>query len=319
LSMGAEWDRYKYSQSFSSLFLSQSGFSTERRIRLSDRGTMPGAVRADRIIGSVREWLFPSSKSECTASVRFDDYAKCTAIRISAVADPAPACRISWRRETCNTFRDTTLNCRSATRRSRWSRSAFLRNGVQGAKLNDIAGASLQRSTLAPTCPFPGSPGACLAAPNTIFWPVQRPIGGSPQPETSSSLASACASIRVATVDRAGLLERQNQIRSNLRVCRTGRVQQSGRVQESVRHPYLDPAGFQTIAWSRCPSTAVRRILRHRLECDYHVDLGFGNSMPTGSVPTCSSKSTPTDRIPEPATWAVRLSAVVFRIFESRT
>lgn len=115
LSMGAEYDRYKYSQAYSSLFLSTSGFSTEPANPDYPIGGNYGQVpfEADRDNwGLFGEWLFPILKElNVTASVRFDDYAKVHSDDVfSAVVNPATGLQDQLApAKLGNTFSDTTF------------------------------------------------------------------------------------------------------------------------------------------------------------------------------------------------------------------
>ena len=290
LSVGGEFDRYKYSQDYSSLFLSQSGFSTEPANPDYPIGGNYGQVpfEADRNNwGLFGEWLFPILKElNATASVRFDDYAKVHSDDVFS-ATPNPATHLQDQLAPAslgNTFSDTTfkLSFRYTPIEMVSFRGSY-GTGFKAPNLNDIVGALVFNGSTAGSyaCPFPGSPG-CL--PGSAQYDLLAGANGQSgsaglKPEKSKQFGFG---VRVEPLPQLSIaLDYWN-------VKITNQVESQG-IAEQVAfnnpqaykglfvNPYLDPAGFQTIALEQLPfNGGEAQYSGIDLNTNYHVDLGFG-------------------------------------------
>ncbi len=290
LSMGAEYDRYKYSQSFSSLFLSQSGFSTEPTNSDypigGDYGQVPFEADRDNW-GLFGEWLFPILKElNATASVRFDDYAKVHSDDVFAtVADPATGLQDQLApAKLGNTFRDTTfkLSFRYTPIEMVSFRGSY-GTGFKAPNLNDIAGALIYNGSTSGTyaCPFPGSAG-CLpgsAQYDLLAGPNGQSGSAGLKPETSRQFGFG---VRVDPLPQLSIALDYWNVRIKNQVESQGIAEQvafnnPAAYKNLFVNPYLDPAGFQTIALEQVPFNGGQaQYSGIDLNANYHVDLGFG-------------------------------------------
>jgi len=290
LSMGAEYDHYKYSIAFSSLFLSQSGFSTQPANPDYPIGGAYGQVpfEADRDNwGLFGEWLFPILKElNATASVRFDDYAKVHSDDVfSTVANPAtglqdqlPAAKLG------NTFSDTTfkLSFRYTPIEMVSFRGSY-GTGFKAPNLNDIAGALVFNGATSGTygCPFPGSAG-CLpgsAQYDLLAGPNSQSGAQGLKPEKSTQWGFG---VRVEPLPRLSFaldywnVKIKNQVESQ-GIAEQVAFNNPGQYKGLFVNPYLDPAGFQTIALEQVPFNGGQaQYTGIDLNTNYRVDLGFG-------------------------------------------
>lgn len=290
LSLGAEYDEYKYLQNYSSLFLSQSGFSTEPANSDYPIGGNYGQVpfEADRANwGLFAEWLFPIlTNLNVTASVRFDDYAQVHSDEVfSAVANPAtgvqdqlPAANLG------NTFNDTTFKVSFRyTPIEMVSFRGSYGTGFKAPNLNDIAGVlEFNGSTSGSyACPFPGSAG-CLpgsAQYDLLAGPNSQSGSAGLKPEKSTQYGFG---VRVEPLPQLSIaldywnVNIKNQVESQ-GIAEQVAYNNPGAYKNLFVNPYLDPAGFQTIALEQVPfNGGEAQYSGLDLNANYRVDLGFG-------------------------------------------
>jgi iron complex outermembrane receptor protein len=290
LSVGAEYDRYKYSQAFSSLFLSQSGFSTEPANPDYPIGGAYGQVpfEADRDNwGLFGEWLFPILKElNVTASVRFDDYAKVHSDDVfAATANPATGLQEQLAAANLgNTFSDTTfkLSFRYTPIEMVSFRGSY-GTGFKAPNLNDIAGALIYNGSTAGSyaCPFPGSAG-CLpgsAQYDLLAGPNGQSGSQGLKPEKSTQWGFG---VRVEPLPQLSFALDYWTVKIKDQVESQGIAEQvafnNPQAYKSLFvNPYLDPAGFQTIALEQVPfNGGEAQYSGIDLNSNYRVDLGFG-------------------------------------------
>jgi len=266
LSVGAEYDSVRYSTSYSPLILSQSGFSTQPASTDYPVGGNYGQVpfEADRTNwGLFGEWLLPVEKNlDVTASVRYDSYSKVHSTEVfSAAADPVTGLQNQIAPASLgNTFDDATYKLSF-----RWTPIDMLSfrgsygTGFKAPNLSDIAGALTFGGSTSGTyaCPFPGSvgciPGSAqydlLAGPNG----ASGTNGLKPEKSTQWTLG-----VRVEPIPTLSFgfdywnVSLKDQIESQ------GIAEQVAYNNPSAYaglfvNPYLDPAGFQTIAFEQVP------------------------------------------------------------------
>ncbi len=290
LSVGAEYDRYKYSIAYSSLFLSQSGFSTQPANPDYPIGGSYGQVpfEADRDNwGLFGEWLFPILKElNVTASVRFDDYAKVHSDDVfSAVANPATGLQDQLAPgKLGNTFSDTTfkLSFRYTPIEMVSFRGSY-GTGFKAPNLNDIAGALIFNGSTSGTygCPFPGSPG-CLpgsAQYDLLAGPNGQSGSQGLKPEKSTQWGFG---VRVEPLPQLSFALDYWTVKIKDQVESQGIAEQvafnnPSQYTSLFVNPYRDPAGFQTIALEQVPfNGGEAQYSGIDLNANYHVDLGFG-------------------------------------------
>jgi iron complex outermembrane receptor protein len=290
LSVGAEYDRYKYSQAFSSLFLSQSGFSTQPANPDYPIGGAYGQVpfEADRDNwGLFGEWLFPILKElNVTASVRFDDYAKVHSDDVfAATANPATGLQEQLAAANLgNTFSDTTfkLSFRYTPIEMVSFRGSY-GTGFKAPNLNDIAGALIYNGSTAGSyaCPFPGSAG-CLpgsAQYDLLAGPNGQSGSQGLKPEKSTQWGFG---VRVEPLPQLSFALDYWTVKIKDQVESQGIAEQvafnNPQAYKSLFvNPYLDPAGFQTIALEQVPfNGGEAQYSGIDLNSNYRVDLGFG-------------------------------------------
>ena len=290
LSVGAEYDRYKYSQAFSSLFLSQSGFSTQPANPDFPIGGGFGAVpfEADRDNwGLFGEWLFPILKElNVTASVRFDDYAKVHSDDVfAATANPTTGLQEQLAAANLgNTFSDTTfkLSFRYTPIEMVSFRGSY-GTGFKAPNLNDIAGALIYNGSTAGSyaCPFPGSAG-CLpgsAQYDLLAGPNGQSGSQGLKPEKSTQWGFG---VRVEPLPQLSFALDYWTVKIKDQVESQGIAEQvafnNPQAYKSLFvNPYLDPAGFQTIALEQVPfNGGEAQYSGIDLNSNYRVDLGFG-------------------------------------------
>jgi len=290
LSIGTEFDRYKYSVSFSSLILSQSGFSTQPANPDYPIGGDYGQVpfEADRNNwGLFGEWLFPILKElNATASVRFDDYAKVHSDTVfSPTANPATGLQDQIAPANLgNTFSDTTfkLSFRYTPVEMVSFRGSY-GTGFKAPNLNDIAGALVYNGSTSGSyaCPFPGSAG-CLpgsAQYDLLAGPNGQSGSAGLKPETSRQFGFG---VRVDPVSQLSIALDYWNVRIKNQVESQGIAEQVAfnnptEYKSLFVNPYLDPAGYQTIALEQVPfNGGEAQYTGIDLNANYHVDLGFG-------------------------------------------
>jgi iron complex outermembrane receptor protein len=290
LSMGAEYDKYKYQIAYSSLFASQSGFASQPANPDLAIGGQFASVpfEADRDNwGLFGEWLFPILKElNVTASARFDDYAKVHSDEVFAVLpDPAtglipqlPSAKLG------NTFSDTTFKLSFRyTPIELVSFRGSVGTGFKAPNLTDIAGALQYNGSTAGSyaCPFPGSPGCLpgsaqydlLAGPNS----ASGSAGLKPEKSTQFSFG-----VRVEPLPQLSVALDYWNVKIKNQVESQGIAEQVAFNNPQANknlfvNPYLDPLGYQTIALEQIPfNGGEARYSGIDLNANYHVDLGFG-------------------------------------------
>jgi iron complex outermembrane receptor protein len=290
LSMGAEYDRYKYRIDYSSLELSQSGFSTQPASPDYPIGGTLGAVpfEADRDNwGLFGEWFFPVLKElNATASVRFDDYAKVhsddvfgqTANPATGLIDQLPSAKLG------NTFSDTTfkLSFRYTPIDMVSFRGSF-GTGFRAPALTDIAGALAFFGSTSGSypCPFPGSPG-CLPG-SAQYDLLAGPNGASGaaglKPEKSTQFGFG---VRVEPLPQLSIALDYWNVKIKNQIESQGIAEQVGfhnpeQYKNLFVNPYIDPTGVTTIGFSELPfNGGEAKYSGIDLNANYHVDLGFG-------------------------------------------
>jgi iron complex outermembrane recepter protein len=299
LSVGAEYDRYKYRIDLSSLYLSQSGFSTQPANPDYPIGGTYAQVpfEADRDNwGLFGEWLFPIFRElNVTASARFDDYAKVHSNTIfSPTPDPAtglqeqlPSGKLG------NTFSDTTFKLSFRyTPIEMVSFRGSVGTGFKAPNLNDIAGALSYAAATAGSyaCPFPGSAG-CLpgsAQYDLLAGPNGQSGSAGLKPEKSTQFGFG---VRVEPLAQLSValdywnVKIKNQVESQ-GIAEQVAFNNPNAYKSLFVNPYLDPAGFQSIALEQVPfNGGEAQYSGIDLNANYHVDLGFGrfNAVWTGT------------------------------------
>lgn len=299
LSVGAEYDRYKYQIAFSSLFLSQSGFSTQPANPDFPIGGSYGQVpfEASRNNwGLFGEWLFPILKElNVTASVRYDDYAKVHSDEVFGVT-PDPATGLIDQLPSANlgnTFSDVTYKLSFRyTPIEMVSFRGSVGTGFKAPNLTDIAGVLEFNGATSGTyaCPFPGSPG-CLpgsAQYDLLAGPNGKSGSEGLKPEKSTQFGFG---VRVDPLPQLSIALDYWNVKIKNQVESQGIAEQVAFNNPSAYtslfvNPYLDPAGFQTIALEQVPfNGGEAQYSGIDLNANYHVDLGFGrfNAIWTGT------------------------------------
>jgi len=265
LYLGVDWYTQKYNTNYDDFLLSNSGFSTEPAVNNvalgGNQAQIPfGASRDNWAIYG--EWFFPIFKSlEATASIRYDHYDKTHSTWVfNSFADPITGLQEQIAdADLGNTFSKTTGKIQA-----RWTPVTGLLvrgsygTGFRAPAMSDIAGALAFGGSTANSypCPFPGSigcqPGSAqydlLAGPNGLSGDAGL------KPETSKQYTVG------ARWDVAGFsigadlwnVKIKNQVLSQGIAEQVG----FGDPQKYVglfTNPYLDPSGFQTIAFSQLP------------------------------------------------------------------
>jgi iron complex outermembrane receptor protein len=297
--VGAEYDRYKYQIAFSSLFLSQSGFSTQPANPDFPIGGSYGQVpfEASRNNwGLFGEWLFPILKElNVTASVRYDDYAKVHSDEVFGVT-PDPATGLIDQLPSANlgnTFSDVTYKLSFRyTPIEMVSFRGSVGTGFKAPNLTDIAGVLEFNGATSGTyaCPFPGSPG-CLpgsAQYDLLAGPNGKSGSEGLKPEKSTQFGFG---VRVDPLPQLSIALDYWNVKIKNQVESQGIAEQVAFNNPSAYtslfvNPYLDPAGFQTIALEQVPfNGGEAQYSGIDLNANYHVDLGFGrfNAIWTGT------------------------------------
>jgi iron complex outermembrane recepter protein len=290
LSVGAEYDRYKYQLAFSPLFLSLSGFSTQPASPDypigGNYGTVPFEANRDNW-GLFGEWLFPILKQvNVTASVRFDDYAKVHSDEVFGVT-PNPATGLIDQLPSANlgnTFSDTTFKLSFRyTPIDMVSFRGSVGTGFKAPNMSDIAGVLEFNGATSGTyaCPFPGSPG-CLpgsAQYDLLAGPNGKSGSAGLKPEKSTQFGFG---VRVEPLAQLSIALDYWNVKIKNQVESQGIAEQVAFNNPSAYtslfvNPYLDPAGFQTIALEQVPfNGGEAQYSGIDLNANYHVDLGFG-------------------------------------------
>jgi iron complex outermembrane recepter protein len=293
LSVGAEYDRYKYRIDYSSLGLSQSGFSSQPVNPDYPIGGGYGLVpfEADRDNwGLFGEWLFPILKElNVTASVRFDDYAKVHSdeVFMNALGPPDPATGLFEQLAPAklgNTFSDTTfkLSFRYTPIELVSFRGSY-GTGFKAPNMTDIAGALAFAGNTSGTyaCPFPGSAGCQpgSAQYDLLAGPQSQSGSKGLKPETSTQFGFG---VRVDPLPQFSIaldywnVKLKNQIESQ-GIAEQIAFNNPNAYKNFFLNPYLDPAEFQTIALEQIPfNGGEAQYSGIDLNANYHVDLGFG-------------------------------------------
>ncbi len=299
LSMGAEYDRYKYQIAFSSLFASQSGFSSEPSNPDypigGNYGQVPFAASRDNW-GLFGEWLFPILKElNVTASVRFDDYAKVHSDEVFGVT-PNPATGVIDQLPSAdlgNTFSDVTYKLSFRyTPIELISFRGSVGTGFKAPNLTDIAGVLEFNGATSGSyaCPFPGSPG-CLpgsAQYDLLAGPNGKSGSDGLKPEKSTQFGFG---VRIDPLPQLSIALDYWNVKIKNQVESQGIAEQVAFNNPSAYaslfvNPYLDPAGYQTIALEQVPfNGGEAQYSGLDLNANYHVDLGFGrfNAIWTGT------------------------------------
>jgi iron complex outermembrane receptor protein len=266
VALGADYYYQKYSIDYSSLILSQSGFSTQPDSANypigGNYGQVPfGANRSNWAVYG--EWFVPILKSlEATASVRYDYYDK---VHSNYVFSSAVNPDTGLQDQIANADLGNSFNKTTGKISVRWLpiESLLLRGsygtGFRAPAIGDIAGAltfagSTQNSY---ACPFPGSPGCLPGSAQYDLVAGPNGLGGT-------------AGLKAETSDQYTLGARWEPIKGlsfgadywNVKlknqVISQGIAEQVGfaNPQQYVGlfiNPYQDPAGFTTIAFSQLP------------------------------------------------------------------
>jgi iron complex outermembrane recepter protein len=290
LSLGAEYDRYKYSIDYSSLILSQSGFATQPANPDfpigGNYGQVPFEANRDNW-GLFGEWLFPILKElNVTASVRFDDYAKVHSDTVFA-ADPDPTTKLREPlapADVGNTFRDTTFKLSFRyTPIEMVSFRGSVGTGFKAPNLNDIAGALTYAGSTSGTyaCPFPGTSG-CLPG-SAQYDLLSGPNGSSGseglKPEKSTQFGFG---VRVEPIPQLSIALDYWNVRIKNQVESAGIAEQvafnnPSAYQNLFVSPYRDPAGYLTTALQELPfNGGEAKYSGIDLNANYQLDLGFG-------------------------------------------
>ena len=299
LSVGAEYDRYKYQIAYSALFASQSGFSSQPSNPDypigGNYGQVPFEANRDNW-GLFGEWLFPILKElNVTASVRFDDYAKVHSDEVFGVT-PDPATGLIDQLPSANlgnTFSDVTYKLSFRyTPIELVSFRGSVGTGFKAPNLTDIAGVLEYNGSTSGSyaCPFPGSAG-CLpgsAQYDLLAGPNGKSGSDGLKPEKSTQFGFG---VRIDPLPQLSVALDYWNVKIKNQVESQGIAEQVAFNNPSAYaslfvNPYLDPAGFQTIALEQVPfNGGEAQYSGIDLNANYHVDLGFGrfNAIWTGT------------------------------------
>ena len=243
----------------------------------------------------------PSSNgTEChRVDARFDDYAKVHSDEVFGVTpnpstgliDQLPPANWSWQHLQRHhisslSFRYTPIEMVSFR--------GSVGTGFKAPNISDIAGALQYNGSTSGTyaCPFPGSAG-CLpgSAQYDLRGRAERPIGQqrvkafekSTQFGFGVRVDSVCRDLSIA-LDYWNV-KIKNQVESQ-GIAEQVAFNNPGAYKNLFINPYLDPAGFQTIALEQVPfNGGEAQYAGIDLNTNYHVDLGFGrfNAVWTGT------------------------------------
>ena len=299
LSVGAEYDRYKYQIAYSALFASQSGFSSQPSNPDypigGNYGQVPFEANRDNW-GLFGEWLFPILKElNVTASVRFDDYAKVHSDEVFGVT-PDPATGLIDQLPSANlgnTFSDVTYKLSFRyTPIELVSFRGSVGTGFKAPNFTDIAGVLEYNGSTSGSyaCPFPGSAG-CLpgsAQYDLLAGPNGKSGSDGLKPEKSTQFGFG---VRIDPLPQLSVALDYWNVKIKNQVESQGIAEQVAFNNPSAYaslfvNPYLDPAGFQTIALEQVPfNGGEAQYSGIDLNANYHVDLGFGrfNAIWTGT------------------------------------
>jgi len=266
VSVGGEYDLTKYKVDYSSLILSQSGFSTQPASSDYPVGGGYGAVpfEADRgNWGLFGEWLLPFRKDlTVTASVRYDAYTKVHSDTVfSANADPVTGLQMQLpSADLGNTFSDTTYKIDARWSPLDWlSFRGSLGTGFRAPALSDIAGSLTYAGSTSGTygCPFPGSAG-CLPG-SAQYDLLAGPNGASGanglKPEKSTQYTFGVRFDPLAGLSLAfdyWNVKIKDQIESS-GIAENVAFNNPSQYAALFVNPYQDPAGFTTIALAQAP------------------------------------------------------------------
>ena len=183
-----------------------------------------------------------------------------------------------------NTFSDTTfkLSFRYTPIEMVSFRGSY-GTGFKAPNLNDIAGALIFNGSTSGTyaCPFPGSPG-CLpgsAQYDLLAGPNGQSGSQGLKPEKSTQFGFG---VRVDPLPQLSFaldywtVKIKNQVESQ-GIAEQVAFNNPSPYTSLFVNPYLDPAGFQTIALEQVPfNGGEAQYSGIDLNANYHVDLGFG-------------------------------------------
>ena len=233
------------------------------------------------------KWLLPILKElNVTASVRFDNYQK---VHSDDVFSPTPDPVTGLNEQIAaaklgNTFSDTTfkLSFRYTPIEMVSFRGSY-GTGFNAPDLNDIAGALTFAGSTSGSygCPFPGTAG-CLpdsAQYDLLAGPNGQSGSQGLKPEKSTQWGFG---VRVEPLPQLSLALDYWNVKVKNQVESQGIAEQVAFINPSQYKslfvdPYLDPAGFQTVALEQVPfNGGEAQYSGIDLNTNYHVDLGFG-------------------------------------------
>ena len=290
LSMGAEYDRYKYRIDFGSLELSQSGYSSQPANPDYPIGGTLGATpfEASRNNwGVFGEWFFPILKQlNATASVRFDDYAQVHSEDVFALT-PNPATGLNDQLAPAklgNTFSDTTfqLSFRYTPIELISFRGSY-GTGFKAPNITDIAGVlgPFGATSGSYACPFPGSAGCApgSAQYSLLAGPNGQSGANGLKPETSKQFGFG---VRLDPIPQLSIaldywnVKIKNQVESQ-GIAEQVAFNNPSQYASLFVNPYIDPTGITTIGFEEVPfNGGEAKYAGLDLNANYHVDLGFG-------------------------------------------
>ena len=155
--------------------------------------------------------------------------------------------------------------------------------GFKAPNLNDIAGALVFNGATAGSyaCPFPGSPGCLPGSAQYDLLTGANGLSGSAglKPETSKQFGFG---VRVEPLPQLSFaldywnVKIKNQVESQ-GIAEQVAFNNPSQYKSLFVNPYLDPAGFQTIALEQRPfNGGEAQYAGIDLNTTYRVDLGFG-------------------------------------------
>jgi iron complex outermembrane receptor protein len=290
VSMGAEYDRYKYRTDFSSLELSQSTYSTQPASPDYPIGGTLGATpfEGDRNNwGLFGEWFLPILRElNATASVRFDDYAKVHSDDVFGLT-PNPATGLIDQiapAKLGNTFSDTTFKLSFRyTPIDMVSFRGSYGTGFKAPNITDIAGTLgfFGATSGSYACPFPGSAGCApgSAQYSLLAGPNGQSGANGLRPETSRQFGFG---VRVEPLPQLSIaldywnVKIKNQIESQ-GIAEQVAFNNPNAYKNLFVNPYIDPTGVTTIGFEELPfNGGEAKYAGLDLNASYHVDLGFG-------------------------------------------
>ena len=292
IAVGADYAQTRYKVLPSALLQSQSGYSTQPSSSDYPVGGNYGQVPFDASRnnwGVYTEWALPIVKNvDATVSGRYDSYDRVYSRYVfSAVADPVTGLQ----NQLDNSSQGNKFNAATGKVSLRWTpvKSVLLRGsygtGFKAPNLTDIAGALAFGGSTSGTyaCPFPGSAGCqpgsaqydLLAGPNGN----SGSTGLKPERSNQWTLGFRVEPISGLT---GGLDLWDVQIKKQ--VESSGIAEQVGfanpqQYASLFVNPYLDPAGFQTIAFEQLPfNGGVAKYRGLDWDLSYRMKTSVGNA-----------------------------------------